>query len=379
MTTRVTLAAKALPLALACLMLAACRPSVPDTGPAAEVHAPEDPGAPGWVATLDAAARAIDDAMPGDFGVYVRRLGAGPPVDGAGSLDRGDDRAWYLSSTIKVPVAIAVLEEVDAGRLSLEQSLTLAETDFVDGAGDMLQHDPGDRFTVAELLEKSLVDSDSTATDMLIRLVGEDHLNARVRAWAGTGFGPMTTILQVRYDAYGTAHAGVADLSNRDILALRNADVGEPRLVALAERLGVSRTDLDADNLDEVFARYYDTGRNAATLEAFAVLLERLVTGDLLSPESTAIVLGHMRSISTGDRRIQAGLPRGADFAQKTGTQFARACNVGVIDADRGADGAVIVAACAEDYDDIAEAEQAFEALGRALDEAGLVGGDASS
>lgn len=379
MTLRFDLAAKALPLALACLVFAACRPSAPDTGPAADVHAPDAAGAPAWVATLDTAVRTIDDAMPGDFGVYVRRLGEGADIDGAGSLDLGDGRAWYLSSTIKVPVAIAVLEEVDAGRLSLEQPLTLAETDFVDGAGDMLQHDPGDRFTVAELLEKSLVDSDSTATDMLIRLVGEDHLNDRVREWAGPGFGPITTILQVRYDAYGTAHAGVADLANRDILALRNAEVGEPRLRALAERLGVSRSDLDAESLDEVFARYYDTGRNAATLEAFAVLLERLVTGDLLSPESTAIVLGHMQSISTGDRRIQAGLPRGLEFAQKTGTQFARACNVGVIAPDRGAAGAVVVAACAEDYDDIADAEQAFQALGRALDEAGLAGGDASS
>src|SRR5690606_26021506 len=139
----------------------------------------------------------------------------------------------------KVPVAIAVLEEVDAGRLSLDEERVLARTDFVDGAGDMLQHDPGARFSIATLLEKSLRDSDSTATDMLIRRIGEDHLNARIAAWTGGGFGPVTTILQVRYDAYGPLHPGVAGLDNMQLVALRNADAGEPRLQALASALGV--------------------------------------------------------------------------------------------------------------------------------------------
>lgn len=317
---------------------------------------------PAWVAPLRREVEDIDAAMPGDFGVHVARFGAA-----AGVLDRGGDRRWYLSSTIKVPVAIAVLEAVDARRLSLDEELVLAQADFVDGAGDLLQHEPGARFSIATLLEKSLRDSDSTATDMLVRRIGEGHLNARIAAWVGDGFGPVTTLLQVRYDAYGALHPGVADLDNIAIVKLRNAEAGEPRLQALADALGVPRAELPAGSLQAVFDEYYRSGRNAATLSAYSRLLERVAAGELLSPDSRRRLLGHMRRITTGDRRIAAGLPPGADFAQKTGTQLGRACNVGIVDPDRGRNGATVVVACAEDFDDLAQAEAAFQSLGRAL------------
>ena len=371
-------------LLAAALLLAACQPADPGPQPGADVdvdagaqvreapdieYEPGDVEAPAWLNPLSAAIAEIDAGMPGRFGVYVRRLGGD-----AGSLDLGDDRAWYLSSTIKVPVAIAVLERVDAGRLSLDQELELREADFVDGAGDMLERTPGERFSIATLLEKSLRDSDSTATDMLIREVGEVDLNRRIRDWVGRGFGRITTILQVRYDAYGDLHPGVGRLSNMDLVRLRQAGDGEARLDALAGLLEVERASMDAESIEAVFGRYYETGDNAAPLEMFADMLEMLVSGELLSEESTELLLGHMRAISTGGRRIQAGLPAGTDFAQKTGTQIARACNVGVIDPEQVEEGATIVVACAEDYDDIAEAERAFQALGRALGEAGLAG-----
>lgn len=321
-----------------------------------------------WVRPLADAVARIDDDTPGDFGAYVRHFG-----EAAGTMDAGDDRPWYLSSTIKVPVAVAVLEAADAGTLSLDEVVVLKQTDFVDGSGDMLQHKPGERFTLATLLEKSLRDSDSTATDMLIRRIGEAHLNTRIRAWVGDGFGPITTILQVRYDAYGALHPGVAKLDNTVILKLRNAEAGEPRLQALADALGVERSALRAESLDAVFNAYYDSGKNAATLPAFARLLERVAAGELLKPESTARLLDHMRAITTGTRRIQAGLPAGTDFAQKTGTQLGRACNVGVIDPAAGRAGSTVVVACAEDFGGIGEAERAFEAFGRALGESGVV------
>ncbi|WP_236551042.1 serine hydrolase [Luteimonas sp. 9C] len=350
---------------LAAALLGACRgeepPPTDDPAEQSAIDAASLTDAP-WVSALQTRVEALDDAMPGRFGVYVRHYGPRP-----GTLDRGGDRAWYLSSTIKIPVAIAVLEQVDAGTLSLDETLTLAQTDFVDGSGDMLEHMPGETFTIATLLEKSLRDSDSTATDMLIRKVGEDHLNAHIREWIGGGFGPVTTILQVRYDAYDPVHPGVAQLDNMAIVRLRNADAGEPRLQALAEELVVPRADLDADTLESVFDAYYRGDRNTATLAAFATVLDRLAAGELLSSDSTRRMLDHMRAISTGDRRISAGLPPGTDFAQKTGTQLRRACNVGVIDPERARNGATLVLACAEDFDDIAQAETAFQGLGRAL------------
>ena len=355
---------------LATLMLAAlvgCRSGeAPEQG---VISAPDGMPGPAWAVELDRASARIDARMPGRFGVYVKRLGAERP----GTLDRGGDRRWYLSSTIKVPVAIAVLEQVDAGRIGLDQELVLRRSDFVDGAGDLLMHEPGTRFSIATLLEKSLRDSDSTATDMLIRTIGEEALNRRIEAWVGEGFGEVTSILDVRYRLYGPLHDGVDALSNMQILRLRNAGAGEPRLQALADALGVPRDELGEASFDEVFADYYRTGLNSATLRAYGRLLERLVSGELLSPASTGLLLSHMRAISTGDGRIQAGLPPGTDFAQKTGTQHARACNVGILDPGRGAGGAIVVAACAEDFGTLAQAERAFRSLGDALVDSGLV------
>lgn len=343
---------------LLALTLGACR-GEPE-GPVEQQQA--QARSPAWASALDGEIDRIDKAMPGEFGVYVSRFG-----EQAGTLDRGNGRAWYLSSTVKVPVAIAVLEAVDAGRMSLDDELELKRSDFVDGAGDMLQQAPGTRFSLATLLEKSLRDSDSTATDMLIRHIGQAHLNERIEDWVGEGFGPVTTILQVRYDAYGPLHPGVADLDNMQIVALRNAEAGEPRLQALARTLGVGRDALRAESIDHAFEAYYASGRNAATLTAFGRLLERVASGELLSPESTRLLLSHMRAITTGGRRIVAGLPEGSDFAQKTGTQLGRACNVGILDPERGRHGATVVVACAERFDELAQAEQAFQALGRAL------------
>jgi beta-lactamase class A len=314
-----------------------------------------------WTAELEARLERIDEEMPGRLGVHIRHAGGE-------RIDRGNDRQWYLASTIKIPVAIAVLEQVEAGELSLAQKVTIERSDFVDGAGDLLWRDPPFEISVGELISKSLRDSDSTATDVLIRLVGEEQLNLRVADWVGEGFNDITTILQVRYDVYGPAHPGVADLSNMDIVRLRNAQAGEPRLRELARLLGVPREALKAEDFDALFARYYEGGLNSARLEAFGTLLERLIQGELLNETHTRLVLEHMKAITTGDKRIAAGLPNGVEFAQKTGTQIARACNVGIVN-PQSEGAAVIVVACAEDFDALRQAERAFQSLGRALGE----------
>lgn len=330
-----------------------------------ESGAGRDAGSTQWSRALAARVEAIDEAMPGRLGVHVRRL------SDDSRFDRGSDRKWYLASTVKVPVAIAVLEQVEAGELSLDQTLVLQESDFVDGAGDLIWQDPGFELSIGDLIGRSVRDSDSTATDMLVRLVGERHLNRRLRAWTGGGFNDITTIIQVRYDAYGPTHPGVARLSNMDLVGLRNADAGEPRLQALADALGVARGELDAEGLDSVFERYYDLGLNSGHLHAFGDLLAALERGELLDAGHTDLLRGHMAAITTGDSRIAAGLPPGTGFAQKTGTQVARACNVGIL--DPGGDDAIVLAACAEAFEDIGQAEQAFQALGRALAEVGVL------
>lgn len=351
-------------LLLAALLAAGCE-RAPD--PATEAAPPADRTAdqasagPGWPADLAERIEALDRDSPGELGVFLLRL--------SDDSRFGHDarRHWYLSSTVKVPIAIAVLQLADEGRLSLDEALTLKESDFVDGAGDLLWQEPGTRWTIAQLLEKSIRNSDSTATDMLLRRIGEDELARRIADWVGDdAFGPISTILDVRYEAYGVLHPEVAQLGNMDLVRLKNAEAGAPRYRALAEALGVSPDSFALPDIDSAFERYYESGANSATLEGFGQLLARLARGELLSESNTALLLEHMQAISTGDDRIAAGLPDDVAFAQKTGTQLARACNVGIV--APGEPRALVVAACVERFgSDLDGAERALRELGAVI------------
>lgn len=320
-----------------------------------------------WVAGLEEQIQQIRTEAAGEIGVYVRHLGSGHTV----SLNA--DRLWYQASTIKIPVAIAVLQLVEEGALSLDDRLTLQETDFVDGAGSLLWTDPGTEVSLRRLLELMLVNSDSTATDMLIRLIGVDELNRRIaEKMSPEGFETFTTIIQVRYDAYSEIHPDVMNLSNMDLVELRSFPAGEPRFKALTENLlGLGPDDLEVSTISEAFNRYYSRNLNSVTLEAYGELLERLNNRELLTEEHTALMISMMESIETGTRRIQAGLPPGVAFAQKTGTQLERACNVGIIRALSS--NAVVVAVCTENFGEIANAEQTFQAVGSALASSGVL------
>ena len=309
----------------------------------------------------------IDEAFSGDLGVYIRHLGTGEEIA------HNTDQAWYLASTTKLPLAIVLMQQAEKEGLDLEQKLTLRDADYVDGTGDLLWVDPGARYSLEELNRRSIVDSDSTATDMLIRFLGEELLNAEVARLVPEGLGPITTILQVRYDAYSEVHPSVSVLTNRDFIDLKTAHTYKARYEMLLEKLNITTSEAEAGSVREAFERYYQRGINSGSLKAYGVLMEQLARGDLLTPEHTEQLLGYLSEITTGDHRIAGGLPAGTPFAHKTGTQVARSCDIGLLN-PQVPDEAVIVAACARNYQALAEAEMAYQALGRALDESGLAG-----
>lgn len=323
-------------------------------------------GEPDWQDRLRQDIEAIDDESPGRMGVHIRHL------DGNHRVDHNSRRDWYLASTIKVPLAITVLQLAEEGELDPDQALELQRSDYVDGSGELLWKEPGERFTVTELNDRSVRDSDSTATDMLIRHIGQTAFNDHVREHMGVdGFGPITTILQVRHEAYGEIHPDAAGLSNMDFIDLKTVNSDGERYRMILEKLGIDASDAHVGSTREAFERYYRTGMNSGSLVAFGDLLEKLIDGELINDNRRAWLLDVMENITTGDKRITAGLPDQAVFAHKTGTQVARACDIGVLN-PRQRDQAVIVAACMEDFDRLDEADRAFRQLGEALDRAGL-------
>ncbi|MGM0545405.1 MAG: serine hydrolase [Bacteroidota bacterium] len=306
--------------------------------------------------------RDIDENFSGNIGVYVKDLKSDKTVD------YNADRDWYLASTIKIPLAIDLLQRVEAGEISLDDELVLEESDYVDGSGDLQNQEPGTTYTVLELIENMIKDSDSTATDMLIRLLGEEKFNERIRNNIVADIHPVTTILQVRYDAYGKLHKRAANLSNLDYMDLKTFSPLSERLEEFIRLIEVEKSELKQDSIVDAFETYYQSKKNSGKLTAMGTMIERLAEGELLNEEHTELLIDIMTGTFTGDNRIKAGLPDGADFAHKTGTQIGRSCNIGLMIPEGGdhEDGTV-VATCSEKYGPLQEAEEAMAKVGQSL------------
>ena len=333
-------------------------------GPAA----PMSP-APPWAAALERRVRAIDAAYAGDIGVHVHHLGRNE------TWGLRDDEIWYLASGVKVPVAIAVMREIEQGWLTLDTRVTLQPTDVVDGAGQTNAHRPGTRLTIAYLIEQMIIYSDNTATDMLIRTVGLGQVNAVAAELISARGAHITSLADVRRRAYGMLHSGAAGLSSADLLALQRAGAGQARVRKLAQILDVAPADLLLPDLDSAFESYYATHANSASLRDYGRMLAALQQGRALDAEGTRYLLDVMGRVQTGRQRIRAGLPAGARFAHKTGTQYRRLCDSGIVTMPSVAGAPpvrVVIAACVRGATG-AVGERALRDIGAAVTAAGVL------
>jgi beta-lactamase class A len=82
---------------------------------------------------------------------------------------------------------------------------------------------------------------------------------------------------------------------------------------------------------------------NGASPDAIAALLARLFRGELLPGVSTDRILDAMRRCRTGDRRLRAGLPKGSDVLDKTGTVASCSNDAGIVKLPDGTHLAVAV------------------------------------
>lgn len=276
-----------------------------------------------WEVNLKEEIEKIDQDFPGEIGVVIKNLRDGT------ILRYNDEKKWYLSSTIKVMVGISLLQKSEQGKINLNQKITLKEKDFVDGGGVLIWSEPGKQFTVGEVLKAMLRESDNTAADILINLIGVKELNNDVAKWMPKA-GKVTSLLKVRYLAYGELHPKAHSLSNMDFILLKNHPL-KRRHEVFAEKINVAVKDLKTYGVEEAFEKYYQHGHNSAFLSDFVSLLEKLEKGKLLTKENTNLLMQHMETMRTGDHRIKAGLSPGLKFIQKTGTQIHRACNVGLV------------------------------------------------
>ncbi len=87
------------------------------------------------------------------------------------------DAQMPAASTIKIPVMVEVFRQLAAGDFDLNRSVSLLDSDRDWGWGDLADAAHGSRYSVQRLLSLMIDESDNTATNMLIRLVGRTNVN----------------------------------------------------------------------------------------------------------------------------------------------------------------------------------------------------------
>lgn len=203
--------------------------------------------------------KTLSNGAGGTVGVAVTHVESGRTVVIQGTTK------LPLYSVFKLPLAIAVLKEVEENRLQLDTKVHVTPADVLPGwrGNTDLWGRPVDR-TVAELLELSLVLSDNTSSDKLLQLVG----------------GPAVVTERMRT-------MGLLDIEIRSTVREFVANRDRPNLGSPSD---------------------------------FARLLTRLQKGEILQAPQRKLLLGWMEKSTTGLQRLRGELPAGTRVADKTGT-----------------------------------------------------------
>lgn len=180
------------------------------------------------------------------------------------------DKSYRMQSVGKLPIAIAVLKEVDAGKLNLDSEIKLTKKDVLairkSSVPDNLPLGTKS-CSVRSLMERMISRSNNGAADVLTRTIGGVECINKV-------------------------------LKDSNIEGIR-----VDRLYSELTKPGAASEMLDT-----------------ATPKAICDLLLKLEQGKVLSTKSTASLLAMMHKTTTGVNRIKAGVPPKAKVAHKTGT-----------------------------------------------------------
>lgn len=221
---------------------------------------------------LSASAKGLSDAelskVQGEVGIAV--------IDTARKTQflHNQDKPFPLQSVGKLPISIAVLKLADTGKLSLDDKITLRKTDVLPLRSPIKDAIKGKQtdFTIRELLSWMICDSDNTACDVLMARIGGAKEVSRILTEAGVN--------GVRID--------------------RPEAAVQP----------------DSSRITEFLADPRDTAEPNGMVD----MLQKLYRGDLLSKNSTNVILEDLFNCRTGLKRLRAGLPAGWKLAHKTGT-----------------------------------------------------------
>ena len=247
----------------------------------------------------------ITQGLVGRLGVAAQELSSGLNVSING------DETFCMASAYKVAIASKVMALVDKGELSLDQMVEIPHDMYVAGEVAIAERFPypGVQFSLANLIYPMITESDNTATDACLRLVGGPAaVTENLRRLGINDFRVDRSVREILMDFYSlpsvTAEAVVEAIGKNPALVAAQVD---------------PNPNFEADPRDH-------TSPNA-----YLQLLLAIDGGTAMSSKSREFLLGVMSRTRTGDGRLKGLLPKGTPVAHKTGTLGGVANDVGYI------------------------------------------------
>ncbi len=215
--------------------------------------------------------------------------------------ERGDE-LMPQQSVSKLWVAMATMNAIDKGLMTLDDRVTLTRADLTVFNQPIAASIAQGSFTttIADLLDRQMRRSDNTANDFLMRKLGGPQAIRAFISAKGLGairFGPGEKYLQAKTSG----------------LTWRPEYIDNQVFRA-------ARAKLSDDARTAAMDAYLADPPDGAAPAAIARALLRLKRGELLSASSTRYLLNLMSTSITGPQRLHGGVPAGWSFAHKTGT-----------------------------------------------------------
>ena len=212
-------------------------------------------------------------AFKGTSGVVIKDLNSG------WEMTHQPDKRFPAASVVKIPIMVACFQAIQEGKIQLDTQLQLTRAARVGGSGTLKNMALGSSFSLEDLMERMMNQSDNSATNILIDALGIDYLNAYFK------------------------------------------------------RIGLRHTNLSRKMMDFTLRRRGI--ENYTTANDIALVLEKLYQKELLSVEFAQRSLELMKKQKFNDR-IPALLPKNIPVAHKTGLERFICHDAGIVFTEKG-------------------------------------------
>ena len=217
----------------------------------------------------------LSQGLVGRIGVAAQEIGSGVNVTING------DESFVMASTYKVAIAVTLLDRVDKGQIKLSDLIDLPQEEMVVGTNAIAESyvHPGVQFSVANLIEVMITESDNTATDFCLKLAGgPEAVTKKLRSLGITDLRVDRATSEILRDFYG-----LPDKAFFPVVTKAVAD--DPSLLLKMTQPNMA---------------FEKDPRDHTTPKAMLQLLLAIDAGTAMSAESSKFLLGVMSRTRTG-------------------------------------------------------------------------------